>query len=83
MTEAMSCFQIIHVVRNPNTGVAASIAALAQAQLSAGLDAKLVILKSNSWKPTQTGARDCLERQPFSFTHGFADTKRGQSICIT
>ena len=54
MTEAMSCFQIIHVVRNPNTGVAASIAALAQAQLSAGLDAKLVILKSNSWKPTQT-----------------------------
>lgn len=42
--------QILHVVRNPMTGVARAIHLLMSAQLSAGHSAKLLIIASENWQ---------------------------------
>ena len=40
---------IAHVVRNPNTGVAAVISSLARTQRTDGHDVALLVLKSDAW----------------------------------
>ena len=43
--------QILHIARNPDTGVATAISSLAGAQQADGHDVSVVVLRSADWKP--------------------------------